>query len=257
MRRLFLIALALSLQPRPTRVYGDIHLGMAAAAKKAVEKLDAQARTAAGSVYWTQYYDDPAIFTQTLNDPAGDWELPISEAPPSIIAYNTIDVRTIQYGLSGSYFYVRVDYAGTIPIAPIAVSGQTVGRQSTSFIMDTDNNNLTGANGESQGGVQFLGMDIYYGLGVEYGSTWHRAPYANYNFPTNDAHVYSGTLPGEWRSGGPGHTFVIARFNISGLGAYFPRGTTVDVGSWSEAESNGYHHFAFDPAPATTWAIPP
>ena len=63
--------------------------------------------------------------------------------------------------------------------------------------------------------------------------------------------------------GGPGFTYAIARWDISGLGSVFPLGITADIGSWSEAESYNldgtlkYHHFAFDRLPGdTTWVIP-
>ena len=118
-----------------------------------------------------------------------------------------------------------------------------------------DQNDSTGASGEAQGGQSFPGIDIYFALLIRYGDSNPIAPYANYDIPSGDVHIFNGHIEGEWRGGGPGYTYMIARYNISGLGEWFPVGSTVDVGSWSEAESNLYHHFAFDPAPATQWTI--
>ncbi len=60
-----------------------------------------------------------------------------------------------------------------------------------------------------------------------------------------------------------GTNFGIVRYDISELETYVPRGTTVDVGSWSEAESFDaqgelkYHHFAFDRViDGGSWQIP-
>lgn len=74
--------------------------------------------------------------------------------------------------------------------------------------------------------------------------------------------TYQVYLEGEFGEGGPGHNYVIVRYNDAKLGSFFPRGTTVRVDSWTEAasfDSSGnefYHHFAFDVLTNTTWTLP-
>ena len=67
---------------------------------------------------------------------------------------------------------------------------------------------------------------------------------------------------GECGEGGPGHDYVIIRYDVTKLGNLFPKGTNVQLISWSEAtsfDSSGnefYHHFAFDDVGITTWTLP-
>ena len=68
---------------------------------------------------------------------------------------------------------------------------------------------------------------------------------------------------GELFEGGPGFTYALVRYDISTLGDFFVKGTTVNAGSWSEAESfdeDGtlkYHHFAYDRViDGGSWSIP-
>ena len=68
---------------------------------------------------------------------------------------------------------------------------------------------------------------------------------------------------GELGEGGQGFDYVLVRYKIDELGAYFPLGSTIELGSWSEGESFNsdgtlkYHHFAFDRAiDGGRWSIP-
>jgi hypothetical protein len=67
---------------------------------------------------------------------------------------------------------------------------------------------------------------------------------------------------GELGEGGAGFDFAIARWDVSNMGSVVPLGDTVELGSWSEAESFNldgtlkYHHFAFDRIDSSVWVLP-
>ncbi len=50
--------------------------------------------------------------------------------------------------------------------------------------------------------------------------------------------------------------YAILRFKIFELSAYFPRDKTIEFGGRSEAESDLYHHNAFDPWTADFFCVP-
>jgi hypothetical protein len=164
-------------------------------------------------------------------------------------------------GGDGDFLYMRVDFNGQLPSesVPILASGeieaQTVKNQGMNIAMNVDGDAGSGGGGE---GVD--GIDIFFAIGLDYGR-WSSA-YANWDFDEGDLHVNAGHMEGEIGQGGSGYDYAVVRYDISDLGSFFPRGQTVELGGWSEAESfdaDGnllYHHFAFDPFVGTTWLIP-
>lgn len=209
--------------------------------------------------------DMAAILTAAFPDSANDLiALPVAqEGPPysGPVSYPAVDVTNISLGIDSIYLYMRVDFTGTIPTTPVQITAsgevesQIVKKQGMNISLNTDNDIQTGS-----GGAGIAGVDIFFAVGFEYGL--HNLVYANYDFPASDIHNNNQHLEGILGEGGPGYKFVIVRYDISGLGSFLPLGTTVQIGSWSEAESYNadgsvkYHHFAFDPFIATTWAIP-
>ena len=121
------------------------------------------------------------------------------------------------------------------------IQEQTVESQSTSVALDSDNNAGTGIEG---------GVDIVFSVNHEYEG--ESEAYAKYNLSSSDANH----LSGEVDDGGIGDDYVIVRYDTSQLGQYFPRGDTVMVEFWSEAESNLYDHFDFEESDQVEWAIP-
>ena len=201
--------------------------------------------------------DLSAVYTSHVTDPADDLDIAPGGAPPyaSPVDYPPVDVTDISMGVDGEFLYIRYDFAGALPDAPFAVAAsgeveqQTVEHQSISINFNSDDDLGTGAGGE---GID--GIDIFFALVIEYG--FETKVYANYGFPDGDIHHHQGQTIGELGPGGPGHDYVILRYKITDLGQYFPRGTTRDFGGWSEAESDLYHHFAFDPWVADSFDIP-
>jgi hypothetical protein len=203
-----------------------------------------------------------AILTKTHSDPSGDLVLAPFDGPPSVVTYPPVDLVSVKLGVSGSTLYMRVTFAGAIPGAPVQLPAQgempaqTVKDQGMSLDMDIDNSEATGAGGWPVMG----GIDIFFAVRFVYGGT--REAYANYDFPSGDVHANRGHIEGTIVEGGPGSDHVTVAFDVSALGAFFPRGRSVRIGAWSEAESyraDGsllYHHFAFDPTVAESWTIP-
>lgn len=211
---------------------------------------------------WPTSYGE--ILTASVTDPPNDLVKAPQDAPPysTPVSYPAIDVTRVSFGFRGKYLYLRVDFAGVLPKTVVSIprtgdiEPQTVARQGFNLSVDADNSDATGTFGEG-----IAGIDIFYALGLYYGD--RTIAYANYDFPPpgdphyGDVHYNRGHLEGEVGEGGPGSSYLIVRFDTSSLGAYVPRGTTVEVGGWSEAESSLYHHFAFDPLVHGTWFIPP
>lgn len=209
--------------------------------------------------------DMTSILTTAFPDSVNDLvAMPVEqEGPPysGPVSYPQVDVTSISLGIDSIYLYMRVNFAGTIPTAPVQITAsgevesQIVKNQGMNISLNTDNDIQTGS-----GGAGIAGVDIFFAVGFEYGV--RNLVYANYDFPESDIHNNNQHLEGVVGEGGPGHKYAIVRYDISGLGSFLPLGTTVQIGSWSEAESYNadgslkYHHFAFDAFVATTWTIP-
>ena len=206
--------------------------------------------------------DIGSILSSVLADPADDPEVAPGGGPPYVTHYAPADIRDVSLGMDGKYLYMRLDFSGILPHGNVyvpadgVVEEQTVHGQSFSINLDCDNSDVTGANGE---GVK--GLDIYFAINMLYGI--ETMAYANYDFPPpgdpnyGDVHYHNGHVEGEVGAGGPGYDFLLLRYDVSGVDPFFfPRGTTVEIGAWSEAESDLYHHFSFDPMNPSNWAIP-
>ena len=192
------------------------------------------------------------IFTVVFVDPANDLEGNVPESPSYPISYPATDVTGVDLGIDGNYLYIKATFTDTIPseIVSISASGdveaQTVHQHDIGINLDIDNNGSTGAAG---------GIDIFFAVVFFYGNS--TSVYANYNFSSTDIHEHQSSLEGELVGGGAGYKYAVLRYDISQLdSSYFPRGQTVVVSIWAEAESNLYHHYAYDPMPLQSWTIP-
>ena len=192
--------------------------------------------------------DIHSVYTLTSSEPSGDLDIAPGGTPPysEPVNYPPVDVTGLSMGIMEDFLYIRFDFAGVIPVAedPVAASGevetQTVLGQSISVNFNSDGDLATGAGGE---GID--GIDIFFAFSLDYGHPPY--VYANYGFPDGDIHHHLGHSDGELGEGGPGYDYVVLRFRISDFADYLPRGETLDYGGWSEAESDLYHHYAFDP----------
>lgn len=211
------------------------------------------------SPYEADWVDDAsAAMAEALSDPTGDFELGSDGAPPytSPVAYSPIDVTQVVFGMVDDYLYMQLDFNAIIPSAPqtVPASGeveqQSVTAQSFNFALDTDNNDATGGAGEGVDGVDFcFTVHADYGVGVEVT--------ADYGIPSGGGFAGSGQLQGELGAGGPGSNFVLVRFDVSGVGqGVLPRGTQVEIGGWSVAESNLYDGLSTDSLDTDTWSVP-
>ncbi|MEW8370219.1 MAG: hypothetical protein AB2602_10745 [Candidatus Thiodiazotropha sp.] len=220
--------------------------------------------TDSGSYLNSVVFSDPwpddinAVYSLTNVESSGDSEIAPGGAPPYTdpIDYPPADLVALSMGIEGDYLYIRFDFAGTIPASenPVVASGeveaQTVTGQGISVNFNSDNDLSTGAGGE---GID--GIDIFFAFSLEYGIP--PFVYTNYGFPDGDIHHHLGHADGELGEGGPGYDYVVLRFLIPEFADYLPRGETLDFGGWSEAESDLYHHYAFDPMQASSFFVQP
>ncbi|MBI5837260.1 MAG: hypothetical protein HZB25_08450 [Candidatus Eisenbacteria bacterium] len=211
---------------------------------------------------WPTDYTD--IMAAGLTDPVGDLRLAPGGAPPyrQPVGYPPVDITRLSLGIHGKYLYMRADFSGPLPGARVSiphsgeVEAQEVSSQAFNISVDSDNDDATGAWGEG-----IAGVDIFFAVKLEYGQ-WSTA-YANFGFPPpgnphyRDIHYNSGHIEGQMGPGGPGASYIIVRMDVSSLGTYLRPGSTVEIGGWSEAESNLYHHFAFDPLAPGQWTLQP
>jgi hypothetical protein len=209
------------------------------------------------------------VLTTTFSDPTGDLEaLPVGQDGPPYsgpVDFPQVDVTQVKLGVSDGHLYLRIQFSAPLPTAEVhilpagEIEEQWVRSQGFSFSLNSDNNGATGGAGEGVSGV-----DLFFALGFRYSSGGSQTlAYANWSFPDGDIHHNARTVEGQLGAGGPGSDFALVRYPIATMGSYFPRGNTVAVGAWSEAESSSaggarkYHHFAFDRVITNgTWAIP-
>ena len=192
--------------------------------------------------------DINGVYTAVHADLANDHDIAPGGAPPytAAVNYAPVDVIGHSMGVDEGFLYIRFDFGGIIPLDkdPVPASGeieaQTVRSQSISINFNSDGDLGTGAGGE---GID--GIDIFFAFSLDYGHPPHI--YTNYGFPDGDIHNHLGHAEGELGMGGPGYDHVVMRFRIADFSAYLPIGVSLDYGGWSEAESNLYHHFSFDP----------
>ncbi|MCG7982257.1 MAG: hypothetical protein JAY90_05815 [Candidatus Thiodiazotropha lotti] len=120
------------------------------------------------------------------------------------------------------------------------VEEQQVLSHSISINFNSDSDLSTGASGE-----EIDGIDIFFAFSYKYGTPPY--VYTNCGFPDGDIHNHLSQADGEMGDGGPGYSFVTLRFLLCDVAEYLPHDQTMDYGRWSEAESDLYHHFSFDP----------
>ena len=193
------------------------------------------------SAPWPSDYS--SVFSKFIFDPADDLE-PIADGPLYPVSLPSVDVVQVSLGVQGDYLYIRIDYAGVIPTAPVyipynpPVEEQAVHDHQTNVVIN----------------------NVLYILRVGYGFSRPLVSALYDCVPSAD--ICYGKLVGELGEGGTGYDYAIVRHNVSDLGILFPRGANVGIDGWSEAmsyDSNGnelYHHYAFDSIDSSTWTLP-
>ena len=168
---------------------------------------------------------------------------------------DSADVTEIQFGVDVDFLYIRVDFAGPVPTSPIHIPAEAGNNFEEQWITNQGMNvAMDSVPGVGGGGEGVDGIDIFFAVNFIYGV--QTAVYTNYSFPDGDVHNNEYQDYGELIEGGMGHDYVLVRFYITDKAPYYPStsGQTVNVGSWSEAESytaaSGgtlfYHHFFYD-----------
>ena len=196
--------------------------------------------------------------TQSIADPTGDFEASPTGGPPysQPVAFSPADVTNVAFGLDENYLYVRLDYNGNIPDTPQSLSpageveSQMVLSQTFHLAMDTDNSDATGGTGQGVDGV-----DLCFALRADYGQGFQVV--ASQSIPAGEISMLGGQIQGEIGAGGPGSKFVFARFGLAAIDLQvFAPGATIEVGGWSEAESDLYNDMTSDSLRITSWSIP-
>ena len=192
--------------------------------------------------------DTQALLSDVHADARADLTLDHpGDKPPALVSFGSGDVTGIALGVADDHLYLRVDFAEPIPTGPVAVPAQngvpaqTVSSLSLSVVVDADQDDQTGG-----GASPWLeGVDLFFALSFKLGA--QSLVYANYDFEGGDLHAHRGQVEGVIGEGGPGSTFVVVRYDLRSIPAQFlPRGATVGIGSWCEAESELFHEMSTD-----------
>lgn len=203
--------------------------------------------------------DTAPLLSEVWADASGDFlATHPGEAPPMVIPHPPGDATRIAYGIEGNFLYLRLDFAAPIPSAPVAVAAtggvgpQTVDSQSMSLVINADGDTTTGG-----GASPWLeGVDLFVAISLRYGVD--NLAYINFDFINGDLHLNRQQVKGVVGEGGPGTTFVVARYDVSSIpAAFLPRGSVVRVGSWIESESDLFHEMAVDTVLVDqAWRVP-
>jgi hypothetical protein len=196
---------------------------------------------------WPEDYT--SVLTFTVDDPVSTYSGEVSGAPAYIdeIEYPAVNITTAAMGIDGDYLYIRLDYAANIPPYPVMIAAegniedQIVASQLTTIAFNTD--------GDADTGVE-CGAEMLLAVAFNYGDDTE--VYGEYDFDSSG----EVNLTGELGEGGMQYDYAILRYHILGLSTHFASGSTITVEFWSEAESDLYHHFAFEETGQFEWAIP-
>jgi hypothetical protein len=195
---------------------------------------------------WPEDYD--AILTKVITDPAGD-------ISPDMIS---ADLTEVAMGVDGGYLYVRTRWAATTPTSAIDIPPTYPGEQRA----------VTGHSlyiqmtwGRPDGRGLKLGVELEYDDYPFFDEDCVNAIAETGNDPFGDSReAYEF---GEYGEGGPGADCTIVRYALADLGAWFPRGQTVqiDFTCYARAEDLSDDYAVFDKyAPdgieSTTWLLP-
>lgn len=192
--------------------------------------------------------DTQALLSDVHADPRDDWTLDHpGDKPPALVRFGPGDVTAVALGVQADHLYLRVDFAEPIPTAPVGVPAQngvaeqTVTSISLSVVVDADRDDQTGG-----GASPWLeGVDLFFALSFKLGA--QSLVYANYDFEGGDLHEHRGQVEGVIGEGGPGSSFVVVRYDLRSIpSSFLPRGASVGIGSWCEAESEGFHELTTD-----------
>lgn len=187
------------------------------------------------------------IWLYNITDPLGDFEnVSEIEGPQTIIPYPPCDILSVKWGIHGEFFYLQVEYADIIPNQNVSIQSNLVHGQSMSVAFDTDNNSSSGT---------LWGVEVFFAVGYIYEESSVKV-YAGFDFLNEDIHSMQRSEPGELGFGGIGYDYVIVRYNLTILGDAFPGGYFTPWWSWSEAESDIFHHFALDELGQGNWSCP-
>jgi hypothetical protein len=181
------------------------------------------------------------------------------EGPPSVVPIPHTDITRMQLWRSGDWLFLRVDFAGDIPAtASPVVQGENLVTSGVSVTMDSDHSYDTGAHNLNLVDQVALGVDLVFAIQVSY---------ATNASPMGGAYVlydigaitdrFGGTAQGELRGGGPGTSYLCARWPLSAIPPkYWVVGTPALLMGSAETESTHYHHYAYDATLTKTWSLP-
>jgi len=177
-----------------------------------------------------------SILTLHIIDETDEEATQVEETPPEPISYPPVNITKVSFGTDQGYLYIKFEFLGEIPVK----KEDPVTKITVCILMDTDCNDSTG----------WCGYDTLVGFYVSWvppTGEQHLEAIMHYNVPsvTDEEEAFRSAehMPVEYK-GGPGTNFVVLRVPMDILGLQSGQQIIADI--HAEAESETYHHYAFD-----------
>ena len=153
-----------------------------------------------------------------------------------------MDIKSLGFGADEQYLYIKVEFYGSIPKKKQTISGNTVDDMGAALGIDTDKNASTGWAQANGGYEALIGFNEVFSENRS-----QRYMFYNYLGPehwTDETEGFGDLVDLDLNHGGEGESYMITRLSLEMLG--ISKGDSINVFMWAEAESNQFHHFAFD-----------
>jgi hypothetical protein len=201
-----------------------------------------------GTLDTTPIDDIESSLVLVASDELGDNTDPQGGAPPEgVHNYPPVDIDKLYMGVSGERLYIKWTINGTIPTERENVDNNTIESLSYNLLIDNDENTFDGWNGAEA----HLQLVITYD---DDGDIWispsYRAKFLGWDQgyeghfeaqgENNTIHSSDGIL---------GDNYFIISYSLDDLLGTVYADQTINLQLWSEANSDLYHHFAFDTYP--------
>lgn len=159
----------------------------------------------------------------------------VEEAPPEPINYPPVNITKVSFGTDQGYLYIKIEVLGELPTE----KDDPVTKITICVLMDTDGNDSSGWHGYNALVGFYITWDPLGKYNIEV--------YITYNIATTpdeeEAFENADHISGEYK-GGPGKNYVVLRVSMELLGLESGQEVVMDI--HAEAESEEYHHYAFD-----------
>jgi uncharacterized membrane protein YgcG len=189
-----------------------------------------------------------SLGSAVYDDATGDWENPGSGYPTGGVKnYDPVDSDNLYMGVRSGRLYIKWTLGGAIPTSRQTIGSDIIEQLTWNVIVDTDGNTSNNCFGSEKA----IAFNIAY---HENSQIWYNA----YGWSTCQGGTYDGISPdisGTFHTynSGMGKSTVVVSFALSDIGINVNDSTKIQT--WSEAESDNWHHYSFDQTAWVSWTV--